>query len=507
MKDTFSFKELLHALPSVNATEILLKSSIDRLRETISTHPRGSLFTGADSITRRLIIEKVCPEVKFISCCSYVLGTAPSHQDLSSFSTVCLLDVDMPGEEVEGAIKGLFMDVEVKQTIIGVADSETKVSQSLLRAGRFEITERVVLPTPSCRQEAWQCIISSLVDTDPSLSIPENAAMQLSMISPGYGYPDFCAILQSFVAHSTTSLNFKELKEIIANHRPRGGAADLSYVHTNATAPLEQSTVIHDWGKHGGYEHVKNELLRFVEWPVRYESYFRELQVSAPRGILLHGPHGCGKSLLVETFLRRLKYANWLHVEAPDLFSKYLGDSEARIRELFERARQLLPCVILIDELNAIGGNRGFGDEDGEGTGVEHRVLGSLLTELDGISGNEVFVLACAHDVEDLDPALVRPGRIDHILKVDLPDVHNRQKIISRLIEKIPVSSKSEDDEESKRKLVINLADITAGFTGADLEAICRQAAMMAVEETEECEYVDTEYFNRAAEELRRNRY
>ena len=183
------------------------------------------------------------------------------------------------------------------------------------------------------------------------------------------------------------------------------------------------------WTEIGGLEEVKRELQEAVEWPLRYPNLYKELGHTVPKGILLHGPSGTGKTMLAKAVATESE-ANFISVKGPELMSKWVGESEKGVREIFRRARQASPCVIFFDEIDSIAPTRGGGMEGGVHSSAE-RMVSQLLTEMDGIQEiHEVVVLAATNRIDMIDTALLRPGRFDKIVFVPKPDVKTRQKIL-----------------------------------------------------------------------------
>ena len=183
------------------------------------------------------------------------------------------------------------------------------------------------------------------------------------------------------------------------------------------------------WTEIGGLEEVKRELQEAVEWPLRYPNLYKELGHTVPKGILLHGPSGTGKTMLAKAVATESE-ANFISVKGPELMSKWVGESEKGVREIFRRARQASPCVIFFDEIDSIAPIRGGGMEGGVHSSAE-RMVSQLLTEMDGIQEiHEVVVLAATNRIDMIDTALLRPGRFDKIVFVPKPDVNTRQKIL-----------------------------------------------------------------------------
>ncbi len=230
------------------------------------------------------------------------------------------------------------------------------------------------------------------------------------------------------------------------------------------------------WEEVGGLKEVKRELQEAVEWPMKYPELYETLGHRMPRGILLHGPSGTGKTLLAKAVATQSE-ANFVSVRGPELLSKWVGESERGIREIFRRARQASPCVIFFDEIDSIAPVRGAGGE----TAVAERVVSQLLTELDGMENlHGVVVLAATNRADMIDPALLRPGRFDKIIQIPLPDEQSRRSILEINAEKIPVV----DDKDSPDRVSLDkIAEITDGMSGADVASIANTAVSLVIHE------------------------
>jgi transitional endoplasmic reticulum ATPase len=229
------------------------------------------------------------------------------------------------------------------------------------------------------------------------------------------------------------------------------------------------------WTDVGGLEEIKRELQEAVEWPLRYPDLYKELNHTLTKGILLHGPSGTGKTLLAKAVATEAE-ANFISVKGPELVSKWVGESERGIREIFRRARQAAPCVIFFDEIDTIASTRGGGIE-GEtgGYGVSARMLSQLLTEMDGVQELQgVVVIAATNRADMIDTALLRPGRFDKIVYVPNPDKKTRVKILEIHTKGKPLS----------RDIDLNIiAEKTEGFSGADVTAIPNTAISLVLHE------------------------
>ena len=223
------------------------------------------------------------------------------------------------------------------------------------------------------------------------------------------------------------------------------------------------------WDDVGGLEDVKQRLREAVEWPMKYADLFRSFHLNPPKGLLLSGPPGCGKTLIAKALASETE-VNFIAVKGPELMSMYVGESERGVREVFHKARQAAPCIVFFDEIDAMASTRASGGH--QDAGVGGRVLSQLLTELDGIEELKgVLVLAATNRRDLLDPALLRPGRFDLQIELPLPDQAAREKIFQVHLRDRPLA---------KDVTARWLAEQTQGFSGAEIEGVCHRA-MMAV--------------------------
>src|SRR5215210_3595255 len=226
------------------------------------------------------------------------------------------------------------------------------------------------------------------------------------------------------------------------------------------------------WEDIGGLQQVKEELTEAIEWPLKHANLFAEADVQPPKGILLYGPPGTGKTMIAKA-VAATSEANFISIKGPELISKWVGESEKGVREVFRKARQAAPCVIFFDELDAVAPRRGGSEGDAH---VTERVISQMLTELDGLEDLKgVVVIGATNRPDIIDEALLRPGRFDRLLEVPPPDKDARREIL-----KIHTSKKPLDhDTVNMDKLV----DLTDGYTGADIAAMVNAAAMSAIKE------------------------
>lgn len=240
------------------------------------------------------------------------------------------------------------------------------------------------------------------------------------------------------------------------------------------------------WNDVGGLDQTKQELIEAVEWPIKHRESFERLGIKPPKGILLYGPPGTGKTLLAKAVAKESE-ANFIQVKGPSLLSMWVGKSEEGVRKIFERARQVSPCIIFFDEIDALAGKRGL--EHG-GSKVTERVLNQLLAEMDGIEElKNVVVIGATNRPDMLDSALLRPGRFDRILLVDVPNKESRQKILKIHTKNTPLD-KSVKIQDLIRK--------TEGFVGADIENLVREASIIALRQNLKAEKVTMKNFEEA---------
>jgi len=227
------------------------------------------------------------------------------------------------------------------------------------------------------------------------------------------------------------------------------------------------------WDDIGGLEGVKRELRELVQYPVEHPEKFEKYGMSPSKGVLFYGPPGCGKTLLAKAVANECQ-ANFISVKGPELLTMWFGESEANVREVFDKARSAAPCVLFFDELDSIAQQRGGSSGDGGGAG--DRVMNQLLTEMDGMNSKKnVFIIGATNRPDIIDTALMRPGRLDQLIFIPMPDLGSRQSILRSVLRKSPVSSEVDLDY---------LATQTDKFTGADLTEICQRAAKLAIRES-----------------------
>lgn len=226
------------------------------------------------------------------------------------------------------------------------------------------------------------------------------------------------------------------------------------------------------WQDIGGLEGVKRELQELIQYPVEHPEKFEKFGMAPSKGVLFYGPPGCGKTLLAKAIANECQ-ANFISVKGPELLTMWFGESEANVREIFDKARGSAPCVLFFDELDSIAVQRG--SSSGDAGGAADRVLNQLLTEMDGMGSKKtVFIIGATNRPDIIDPALLRPGRLDQLIYIPLPDEGSRKQIFKSVLRKSPIAPDVDFDVLTK---------FTHGFSGADITEICQRACKSAIRE------------------------
>jgi len=267
----------------------------------------------------------------------------------------------------------------------------------------------------------------------------------------------------------------------------------LKFVRPSAMREVLAEIPSTTWNDVGGIDNVKQELKEAVEWPMQNPKAFERLGIRPPKGILLYGPPGNGKTLLARAVAKE-SGANFISIKGPELQKEgIVGRESERLRKMFKRARQVSPCIIFFDEIDSIAGRRGMGGS--ATTESNESILNTLLTEMDGIESlKNVIVIGATNRPDMLDPALLRPGRFDRIVYVSVPDKEGRLQILEIHTKNMPL--------KEKEKTIKEIAEQTEGYTGADIEGLCREAAMLALREDIETKEVTKKHFEKAMDKV-----
>ncbi|MGV8087069.1 MAG: CDC48 family AAA ATPase [Candidatus Woesearchaeota archaeon] len=245
------------------------------------------------------------------------------------------------------------------------------------------------------------------------------------------------------------------------------------------------------WTDIGGLEDAKQELKEAVEWPLQNRSAFERLGIKPPTGVLLYGPPGTGKTMLAKAVANESK-ANFILINGPELMSKWVGESEKAVRKIFEKARQTSPSIIFFDEIDSLVPKRGANQDS---SGVTEKVVNQLLTEMNGLQEmKDVVIIGATNRPDLLDSALLRPGRFDRIVLVTIPDASSRKEVFKLHTRKMPLAKDVKIEE---------LVSKTEGYVGADIESVCREAAMLSLRDDMNARDVKMKYFIEALKKVR----
>lgn len=352
--------------------------------------------------------------------------------------------------------------------IIGATNRPNALDPALRRPGRFDREIEIPVPDQQGRREILE------IHTQP---MPLTKGVDLDdMARRTHGFVG--ADLASLCREAALQALRRVLKKTPVTQLDSGsikvGLPDFAAAFREVEPSALRETVISvpnvKWEEVGGLSTVKSRLIEAVEWPLRYGHLFAQAGLRPSRGILLVGPPGCGKTLLAKA-LATESQANFVAMKGADLHSKYVGESEQRLRDIFRKARQAAPCILFFDELDAFLPARGMMGLD---AAVSERILAQFLVEMDGIEELKgVLVLGATNRVDRLDEAILRPGRFDEIVKFAPPDAVEREEIL-----KIHLKHKPLSDEVDANYL----AGLTDGWSGAELSAACNRAALLAVQ-------------------------
>jgi len=356
--------------------------------------------------------------------------------------------------------------------VIGATNRPNAIDPALRRPGRFDREIEIGVPDKQGRFEMLQ------IHTRNMPATKDVDFKKLAEITHGYTGADIAALCREAAMKTLRrylpEINLEEERipsSILDKMEVKMEDFMLAYREVTPTAMREvyiEVPTVH-WTDIGGLDQVKNELMEAVEWPIKNPGMFQRMGIKPPKGILLYGPPGCGKTLLARAVATESE-ANFISIKGPEVFSKWVGESEKAIREVFRKGRSAAPAIIFFDELDAIVPRRGMGYAD---SGASERVISQLLTELDGIESLENVVVVGATNRPDLiDPAVLRPGRFDRLIFVPAPDQRIVKQIFKIHTAKMPLSPDVDLDQ---------VVRLTAGYSGADIEAVCREAAMNAL--------------------------
>jgi transitional endoplasmic reticulum ATPase len=361
--------------------------------------------------------------------------------------------------------------------VIGATNRINSIDEALRRPGRFDREIELAVPDAEGRKEIFQIHTRGM-------PLSENTNLdEYARLTHGFVGADIMAVSREAAMSSLRKILPKiDLDkpipaEILENLSINDDDFQNALRVVEPSAMREVLVEIPDvkWEDVGGLLKVKQELKESIEWPLTYPHLYKKAGIRAVNGVLLYGPPGCGKTLLAKAVATESEI-NFLTVKGPEIYSKWVGESERAIREIFRKARQASPSIIYFDEIDAIAANRGGGmGQNSNNVGMQ--VVNQILVEMDGIEDRKgVIIVASTNRPDILDPALLRPGRFDRLVYVPSPDIEGRLKILEVHTKNMPIS------EEVKSKLK-EIAANTVGYSGADLENVAREAGMQAIRE------------------------
>ncbi|CAH1123949.1 unnamed protein product [Ceutorhynchus assimilis] len=358
-----------------------------------------------------------------------------------------------------------------KVFIIATTNKIDNIDPAFRRCGRLDREIEIPTPNPKSRK-----LILQKLFTNVPQNISDTDYQEISMTTHGFVGADLVSLCaQASLINSRRNGDKIELSDL---------KLALRKVRPSAMREVQIEIPNVKWTDIGGQENLKLILRQAVEWPLKYADSFVRLGVTPPKGVLMFGPPGCSKTMIAKALATESEL-NFLSIKGPELFSKWVGESEKAIREVFRKARQVAPSIVFFDEIDALGSER----SSGSSTSVQERVLAQLLTELDGVTPlGDVTILAATNRPDKIDKALLRPGRLDRIVYVPLPDDSTRRDIFRIKLTKMPTQNVSIDD------LVLK----TTGYSGAEVNAVCHEAAMMALEEDLQSTFIEARHFDKA---------
>ncbi|MGY5864785.1 MAG: CDC48 family AAA ATPase [Candidatus Thorarchaeota archaeon] len=377
--------------------------------------------------------------------------------------------------------------------VIGASNRPDDIDEALRRPGRFDREIVIGVPDKQGRLEILQIHTRSMpLEEDIDIE-------RLSAVTHGFVGADLSALAREAAMQA--------LRRVLPHIDPETGdipanvlnnlfvtQADFDMALSDVSPSALREVLVEkpnvQWDDVGGLAKVKMQLREAVEAPLRHPEVFEEMGIRTPKGVLLFGPPGTGKTLLAKAVATESE-ANFISVRGPEIFNKYVGESEKAVRDIFKMARQTAPCILFFDEIDAILSSRGQRDD----TGVSQRIVNQFLAELDGMQTlQNVLVIGATNRADILDPAVLRPGRFDGIVFVPPPDTDARLEILRVHTREMPLA-----DDVSLEKL----ADETEGFSGADIEGLVREAAMAAVRDDWKAKPVEMKHFEEALGEVR----
>src|SRR2546426_1203892 len=427
------------------------------------------------------------------------LETAPSIIFIDELDAIAPKREEVTGEVERRVVAQLLslmdgMSARGNIIVIGATNRPNSIDPALRRPGRFDREIEIGVPDKLGRYEVLQIHTRSMpLSSDVNLH-------RLADICHGYTGADISALCREGAMKALRrylpEINLEEeriptgiLEKMEVN------VEDFTNAYREITPTAMREVYIEvpsvNWADVGGLTEVKQELQEAVEWPIKKPEVFKRVGIRPPKGILLFGPPGCGKTMLAKAVATESE-ANFISIKGPELFSKWVGESEKAIREVFRKGRTAAPSIVFFDELDSVVPRRGTDLGD---SGASERVISQLLTEMDGIESLvNVVVIGASNRPDMIDPAILRPGRFDRLIFVPPPDHATRLQILKIHTRKMPLAEGVDIDQITSQ---------AAGYSGADLEAVCREAGLISLRRNIETKSVTMEDFRDALEQVK----
>src|SRR3989339_111119 len=441
--------------------------------------PKGVLLYGPPGTGKTLLAKAVANE----SEANFILLNGP--EIMSKFYG-----------ESEKKIRDIFDEAEKTAPTIIFIDELDAIAPALRRPGRFDREIEIGVPN----KEGRLAILK--IHTRGMPLTKDVDLVKLAQVTHGFVGADLESLtkeaamnvlrklLPEMKLDSEEQISPQILEKLVITAQDFTDA--LRVVRPSAMREVLVETPNVDWNSVGGLDDVKRELKEAVEWPMKHPEGFKRLNVRPPKGVLLYGPPGTGKTLLAKAAAKESD-VNFISVKGPSLLSKWVNDSHKGVAKVFEKARQVSPCIVLIDEIESIASKRGMVDNASGQEGV--KVLNQLLSDMDGLEDlKDILIVATTNRPDLLDPAILRPGRFDKILLINAPSEKGRKMILDIHTVKTPLA---------KDVIISELAKQTEGYTGADLEALVREAAMLALRESVDAVEVWKKHFDEALKKVK----
>ncbi|MCX6665483.1 MAG: CDC48 family AAA ATPase [Euryarchaeota archaeon] len=379
-----------------------------------------------------------------------------------------------------------------KVIVIAATNIPDSIDPALRRPGRFDREIRIDVPDRKGRKEIMQIHTRGMPMTeDCSLD-------DLSDITYGFVGADLMALAREAAMNALRrylpEIDLEKPIPVDVLEKMVVTMDDFKTAHRGIEPSALREFFVEipkvTWNDVGGLEDVKQNLQEAVEWPLKHPEIFKRMGIRPPRGILMYGPPGTGKTLLAKAVANESQ-ANFISIKGPEVLSKWVGESEKAVRELFKKARQVAPTIVFLDEIDSIAPRRGAY----AGSHVTDSVVNQLLTSIDGLESMDgVVVIAATNRPDIIDQGLLRPGRFDRLILLMSPDKNSRLAILKIHTKDMPLAEDVDIDE---------LATMCEGYSGADLEALCREAAMLAVRKNMNAKIVEKKYFEEAMKSVR----